>query len=45
MPLAAQMIRVTMFITVLLTPATCLLAPGLCPEDLQGMPPMLAMVD
>lgn len=39
------MIRLAVVIILLLIPATDLLTPGLCPEDLQGMPPMLAMVD
>jgi hypothetical protein len=38
------MIRVAVVIILLLIPATDLLTPGLCPEDLQGTP-MLAMVN
>lgn len=37
------MIRLVVVIILLLIPATDLLTPGLCPEELQGMP-MLAMV-
>lgn len=40
-----KMIRVTILIILLLTPAICLLTPELCPEDLQGMRQMLAVVE